>query len=129
MTKRISRRKALKLSAAATALPLVHIRCAGAAGKLSLALWDHWVPTGNGAMKKQGQAAEEAAPNEQGQAAKGPRKLKQAEEQQPSQEKTGAIGEPKAKGGGEQASPKAGAPKAPGKAKGCSAEQHAAGSC
>jgi ABC-type glycerol-3-phosphate transport system substrate-binding protein len=52
MKQRISRRNALKLSAAATALPLVHIRSAGAAGKLSLALWDHWVPTGNAAMKK-----------------------------------------------------------------------------
>ena len=48
----VSRRSALKLGAAATALPLVHIRTAGAAGKLSLALWDHWVPTGDAAMKK-----------------------------------------------------------------------------
>src|SRR3954452_10657783 len=48
----VSRRGALKLGAAAAALPLVHIRTAGAAGKLSLALWDHWVPTGNAAMKK-----------------------------------------------------------------------------
>jgi ABC-type glycerol-3-phosphate transport system substrate-binding protein len=48
----VTRRTALKLGAAATALPLVHIRTAGAAGKLSLALWDHWVPTGNAAMKK-----------------------------------------------------------------------------
>lgn len=48
----ISRRGALRLGAAAAALPLVHIRTAGAAGKLSLALWDHWVPTGNAAMKK-----------------------------------------------------------------------------
>ena len=51
-TKRVSRRNALKLGAAATALPLVHIRTAGAAGKLNLALWDHWVPTGDAAMKK-----------------------------------------------------------------------------
>jgi len=48
----ISRRKALRLGAAAAALPLVHIRTAGAAGKLNLALWDHWVPTGDAAMKK-----------------------------------------------------------------------------
>ncbi len=48
----VTRRSALKLGAAATALPLVHIRTAGAAGKLSLALWDHWVPTGDIAMKK-----------------------------------------------------------------------------
>ena len=33
-------------------MPLVHIRTAGAAGKLSLALWDHWVPAGDAAMKK-----------------------------------------------------------------------------
>ena len=48
----VSRRGAIKLGAAAAALPLVHIRFAGAAGKLSLALWDHWVPAGNEAMKK-----------------------------------------------------------------------------
>lgn len=51
-SKRVSRRNALKLGAAATALPLVHIRTAGAAGKLSLAIWDHWVPTGDAALKK-----------------------------------------------------------------------------
>lgn len=49
----ISRRKALKIGAAAAALPLVHIRTAGAAGKLSIAFWDHWVPAGNDAMKRQ----------------------------------------------------------------------------
>ncbi len=48
----MSRRTALKLGAAATALPLVHIRTAGAAGKLSLGLWDHWVPTGSPALAK-----------------------------------------------------------------------------
>ena len=52
MTTGITRRRALKLGSAASTLPLVHIRTAGAAGKLSLALWDHWVPTGNAAMKK-----------------------------------------------------------------------------
>ena len=52
----ISRRKLVKLGAAATALPLVHIRTAGAAGKLSLALWDHWVPTGDDALRKIAQA-------------------------------------------------------------------------
>lgn len=52
MSAGIARRKALGLAAAATALPLVHIRTAGAAGKLSLALWDHWVPAGNDAMRK-----------------------------------------------------------------------------
>ena len=39
-TKAGSRRRALKLGAAAAALPLVHIRTAGAAGKLKLALWE-----------------------------------------------------------------------------------------
>jgi ABC-type glycerol-3-phosphate transport system substrate-binding protein len=53
MTNRISRRRALELSAAAAALPLVHIRTAGAAGKLSVAFWDHWVPEGNKIMQKQ----------------------------------------------------------------------------
>jgi ABC-type glycerol-3-phosphate transport system substrate-binding protein len=53
MTNRISRRRALELSAAATALPLVHIRTAGAAGTLSVGLWDHWVPDGNKIMQKQ----------------------------------------------------------------------------
>ncbi len=48
----MTRRAALRTAVAATALPLVHIRTAGAAGKLTLGLWDHWVPAGNGAMKK-----------------------------------------------------------------------------
>jgi len=46
----------LKLGAAAAAsaaLPLVHVRTARAAGKLSVGFWDHWVPAGNAAMKKQ----------------------------------------------------------------------------
>ncbi len=51
--KEISRRKALKLATAASALPLVHIRTAGAAGKLAVAFWDHWVPAGNAIMQKQ----------------------------------------------------------------------------
>src|ERR1700742_4233039 len=49
----ISRRTALKLGAAASALPLVHIRTAGAAGKVSIGFWDHWVPGANDAMQKQ----------------------------------------------------------------------------
>jgi ABC-type glycerol-3-phosphate transport system substrate-binding protein len=49
----LSRRKALKLGAAAAALPLVHVRAAGAAGKVSIGFWDHWVPAGDDAMKKQ----------------------------------------------------------------------------
>jgi len=47
-----TRRQALKIGAAAAALPLVHIRTAGAAGKLSVGFWDHWVPAGNPAMSK-----------------------------------------------------------------------------
>ncbi len=52
----ITRRGALKLGAAATALPLVHIRTASAAGKVSVAFWDHWVPAGNDVMRKQCEA-------------------------------------------------------------------------
>lgn len=48
----ITRRTVLRLSATA-ALPLVHIRSAGAAGKLALAFWDHWVPGGNDVMTRQ----------------------------------------------------------------------------
>jgi ABC-type glycerol-3-phosphate transport system substrate-binding protein len=55
MTKpvRVSRRNALKLGAAAAALPLVHVRTGHAAGKVSIAFWDHWVPAGNDIMKQQ----------------------------------------------------------------------------
>ena len=49
----VSRRSALKLGAAAAALPLVHIRTAGAAGKLAVGFWDHWVPGANDVMQKQ----------------------------------------------------------------------------
>jgi ABC-type glycerol-3-phosphate transport system substrate-binding protein len=49
---RVTRRQALTLGTAATVLPLVHIRTAGAAGKLSVGLWDHWVPVGNDALRK-----------------------------------------------------------------------------
>ncbi len=52
-TKSVTRRRAVQLSSAAAALPLVHIRTAGAAGKLNVGLWDHWVPRGNDVMKKQ----------------------------------------------------------------------------
>ena len=52
-SRKVSRRGALKLAAAAAALPLVHIRTAGAAGKLAIGFWDHWVPEGNGIMQKQ----------------------------------------------------------------------------
>jgi ABC-type glycerol-3-phosphate transport system substrate-binding protein len=49
----MSRRRAVKLGAAAAALPLVHIRTAGAAGKLNIGFWDHWVPGANDTMQKQ----------------------------------------------------------------------------
>jgi ABC-type glycerol-3-phosphate transport system substrate-binding protein len=48
-----TRRKAIKLAAATAALPLVHIRTAGAAGKLNIGFWDHWVPGANDVMQKQ----------------------------------------------------------------------------
>jgi ABC-type glycerol-3-phosphate transport system substrate-binding protein len=53
---RVSRRSALKLAAASAALPLVHIRTGRAAGKVSVAFWDHWVPAGNDVMRKQCEA-------------------------------------------------------------------------
>ncbi|HKD74020.1 MAG TPA: hypothetical protein VKB76_00940, partial [Ktedonobacterales bacterium] len=49
----LSRRRAMQFAGAASALPLVHVRSAGAAGKLALAFWDHWVPGGNDAMTRQ----------------------------------------------------------------------------
>jgi ABC-type glycerol-3-phosphate transport system substrate-binding protein len=49
---RLSRRRAIALGAAAS-LPLVHIRTAGAAGKLSVGFWDHWVPKGDEVLRKQ----------------------------------------------------------------------------
>lgn len=55
MTKKrqITRRSAMRIGAAAAALPLVHIRTAGAAGKLALGFWDHWVPATNTVLRKQ----------------------------------------------------------------------------
>ena len=53
IVKKVSRRAALKLGAATAALPLVHIRTGRAAGKVTVAFWDHWVPEGNDVMKKQ----------------------------------------------------------------------------
>ena len=47
ISNRVSRRRALQMSAAASTLPLVHIRTAGAAGKLAVGFWDHWVPQAN----------------------------------------------------------------------------------
>jgi ABC-type glycerol-3-phosphate transport system substrate-binding protein len=59
---RLTRRAALKTVAIGAALPLVHIRTGHAAGKVSIAFWDHWVPEGNEVMKKQ--CAEWAAKNQ-----------------------------------------------------------------
>jgi ABC-type glycerol-3-phosphate transport system substrate-binding protein len=50
MPKRMTRRTAL---AGGAALPLVHIRTAGAAGRLNVGLVDHWVPNSNEAIKRQ----------------------------------------------------------------------------
>lgn len=44
---RISRRRVLRLAATGAALPLVHIRTAGASGKLTMGLYDHWVKEAN----------------------------------------------------------------------------------
>ncbi len=55
-SRRLTRRRALQVAAVTTALPLVHIRTAGAAGKLSIGFWDHWVPGGTEMMRRQVQA-------------------------------------------------------------------------
>ena len=52
-SRHVTRRRALKLAATASALPLVHIRTAGAAGKLNVGFWDHWVPGANDVLQKQ----------------------------------------------------------------------------
>lgn len=51
--RRVTRRNALQLGATAAALPLVHIRTAGAAGKLTVGFWDHWIPKANDTMTRQ----------------------------------------------------------------------------
>ena len=50
---RFTRRRAVKLTAGAVgaALPLVHVQTAGAAGKLTMGVWDHWVPAANPVLK------------------------------------------------------------------------------
>jgi hypothetical protein len=57
----VTRRHALQLEATAAALPLVHIRTAGAAGKLTVGFWDRCVPPANEAMKAQGKAVAQNA--------------------------------------------------------------------
>ncbi len=49
---RVSRRTTLCLGAAVSCLPLFHIRTAGAAGRLSVGFWDHWVPGANAVMQR-----------------------------------------------------------------------------
>jgi len=50
----ITRRNAVKAGVVTAAtLPWVHIRSAGAAGKLNVGFWDHWVPGANDVMAKQ----------------------------------------------------------------------------
>jgi ABC-type glycerol-3-phosphate transport system substrate-binding protein len=56
MTHAITRRRALAAGAGAALLPLVHVRTAGAAGKLAIGFWDHWVPQGNAVMRRQVEA-------------------------------------------------------------------------
>lgn len=53
---RITRRHAVQVAAAAATLPLVHIRTSGAAGKLTCAFEDHWVPAGSAKTREQVQA-------------------------------------------------------------------------
>jgi ABC-type glycerol-3-phosphate transport system substrate-binding protein len=50
---RMTRRRALKVTAGAVGatLPLVHVQTAAAAGKLSMGIWDHWVPAANPVLK------------------------------------------------------------------------------
>ena len=49
----VTRRQALKVTAGAVgaSLPLVHVQTAGAAGKLTMGIWDHWVPAANPVLK------------------------------------------------------------------------------
>ena len=50
---RITRRRALKVTAGVVGatLPLVHVQSASAAGKLTMGIWDHWVPAANPVLK------------------------------------------------------------------------------
>ena len=61
--RRITRRRALKVTAGAVgaSLPLVHVQTAAAAGKLTMGVWDHWVPAANPVLK--GLVGEWAAKN------------------------------------------------------------------
>ena len=50
---KMTRRAALRLSAAGAALPLVHVRTGRAAGTIKVAFWDHWVPGANTILQQQ----------------------------------------------------------------------------
>ncbi|MBV8745705.1 MAG: extracellular solute-binding protein [Xanthobacteraceae bacterium] len=52
-SRQTTRRGLLQLGAGAAALPLVHVRGAGAAGRLAVAFWNHWVPGGDEILRKQ----------------------------------------------------------------------------
>src|SRR5438067_1490132 len=50
LTRKLSRRSFLASTAAASiGITAPHVRCAHAAGKLSMGFWDHWVPGANSA--------------------------------------------------------------------------------
>ena len=52
-TSRLTRRRFLTATAASTAMvAMPYVRGAHAAGKLTIGLWDHWVPTANAASTK-----------------------------------------------------------------------------
>src|SRR5438309_436963 len=51
-TSRLTRRRFIAATAASTALvAMPHVRGSHAAGKLSVAIWDHWVPGANATSK------------------------------------------------------------------------------
>ena len=53
MTRRTSRRRFLAATAASTAaIAMPYVRGAHAAGKLTIGLWDHWVPGANNTSTK-----------------------------------------------------------------------------
>ena len=52
-SRKITRRRLLATTAASTALiAMPYVRGAYAAGKLSVGLWDHWVPGANDVSRK-----------------------------------------------------------------------------
>ena len=52
-TSRLTRRRFLAATATSTAMvAMPYVRGAHAAGKLTVGLWDHWVPTANAASTR-----------------------------------------------------------------------------